>query len=142
MKAFGKTKFAIMETLAALQMKYGKSYCFPTQYRLLELLKIHHKITISRRALNYALADLQEADLINRKRRIRKGSTGDMIFNSTLYFFKKAGYAFLNRIKRFGSLITSVFKSNRARRAEAALPRVSCASPVPLGDLVMSLVPI
>jgi len=142
MKAFGKTKFAILETIAALQRKHGKSYCYPTQYTLLKLLKTHHKISISRRALNYALADLQGADLIDRKQRIRKGSAGQMIFNSTLYFFKKAGYVFLNKFKRFGSLIEAVFKENKLRRILAAAPatRENCLSPV--GDVLKLLIPV
>ena len=141
MKAFGKTKIAILETIAALQRKYGKSYCFPTQCRLLQLLKVHHKIDLSRRGLNYALRDLQDAGLIDRKRRIRKGSAG-LIFNSTLYFFKEAGYKFLNRIKRFGELIDSVFRGNKLRRDLAAAPRMKSAGPVGIGEIFKNLIPI
>jgi len=141
MKAFGKTKIAILETLAALQRKYGKSYCFPTQYRLLELLKDHHKIILSRRALNYALREIEDAGLINRKRRIRKGPQG-LIFNSTLYFFQKAGYVFLNKIKRFGELIDAVFRGNKLRRNLAAAPRISTAGPVGIGEIFKNLIPI
>lgn len=141
MKAFGKTKVALIETIAALQRKYGKSYCFPTQNRLLQLLKIHHGVTLSRRALNYALRDIEDAELISRKRRIRKGPNG-LIFNSTLYFFKNSGYKFLNRIKRFGDLITAVFKSNKLRRVDASAPRVNSVAPVGLGEIFKNLIPV
>jgi len=117
-KKLGPTKSAILEVLVSLQLKHGKSYCFPTQRKILELLKIYHGIDIHRRALNYHLADLVEAGLISRTRRIRKDRNGGLIFKSTLYFIKNLGYKVLDKIKLFGSKVEKWLISNSCNRSQ------------------------
>jgi DNA-binding HxlR family transcriptional regulator len=131
-KGLGVTKRAIIEVLMSLQLKYGKAYCFPTQKKILELLKLYHGIEIQRRALNYHLADLVAQGLISRTRRIRKNIKGGLIFNSTLYFLKNLGYRFLEKIKHYGQKVEKWAMSNRANRAQRRLYR----EPVIIGRLV------
>ena len=97
MYKYNKTKSAIIDILIALQRKHGKNYCFPTQIKLLELLATYHGIHIKRRALCYALADLCRDGIISRTRRIFKNKYGSLVFHSTLYFIRRAGYKLLNK---------------------------------------------
>lgn len=142
MKIKMSSKLNILEILLALMQKFGKNYCFPSQYKILELLKTHHGVTISRRALNYHLRDLEDAGLIDRKSRIRRGPRGELVFNSSLYFLKKLGYAFLNKIIRLGSLTASVFRGNKLRRDLMAAPRITSAGPVGIGEIFKNLIPV
>jgi len=101
-----KTQEAILRILISLQGKYNKNYVFPTQKRILELLEAYYGIKIHRRALCYALADLQRREIISRLRRIKKNINGGLIFQSTLYFLKSNAYKMLNRIRNFAQKIT------------------------------------
>lgn len=102
----------------SLQLKHGKSYCFPTQKKILQLLELYHGVIIKRRALNYHLADLVKTGLISRTRRIRKNPRGGLIFNSTLYFLRNLGYRFLEKIKHYGAKVEKWAMSNRMNRAQ------------------------
>ena len=117
-KQLRETKAAIIHILMSLQLKHGKSYCFPTQKKILSLLHDYHGIDIKRRALNYHLRDLVEAGMITRTRRIRKNLKGGLIFNSTLYFLKNLSYRFLEKIKRYGQKIEIWAMSNQANRSQ------------------------
>jgi len=114
----GPTKAAIVEILVSLQLRYGKAYCFPTQKKILQLLEEYHGIKIQRRALNYALADLEAAHIISRKRRIKHSKTGEMIFKSSLYFIQKLGHIFISRIKKYGEKIFKWAENNNLNRKE------------------------
>jgi hypothetical protein len=37
----------LLHALYAIAAKYGKSYCFPSQEKILELLKVHYDISIT-----------------------------------------------------------------------------------------------
>ena len=87
----------LLHTLYAVAAKYGKSYCTPSQPALLELLKKHHGIGISRRTLNRWLASL-EGEYIYRTRRHVRGKDGRIHFQSTLYRFSKKALRLLRKI--------------------------------------------
>jgi hypothetical protein len=57
--------------------------------KILELLKIHYDISISRRTLNRWLAFLEGEGYIFRTRRHSRGKEGQIHFQSTLYHFGK-----------------------------------------------------
>jgi repressor of nif and glnA expression len=105
MKKHGATKQAIIEVILNIQNRYGKQYCFPTQKKIIELLEKYHGIKIQRRALCYALAALEVEGLIVRKRRLAKGRFGELIFRSTLYFFSRAGHAFMAHVQKYSAKI-------------------------------------
>ena len=87
----------LLHTLYAVAAKYGKSYCNPSQEKLLELLKRHYGISISRRTLNRWLASL-EGEYIERTRRHVRGTDGRIHFQSTLYRFSKKALRLLRKI--------------------------------------------
>ncbi|MDP2946083.1 MAG: winged helix-turn-helix domain-containing protein [bacterium] len=83
---------AIINTLFRIARKYQKAYCYPSQKRILGLLRKYRKLQISLRTLNRRLAELEEEGYFTRVRRHRAGPGGCMVFNSTLY--KLGGRAF------------------------------------------------
>lgn len=100
-------KEAIVITLFRVARKYEKAYCYPSQKRLLGLLRKYRELQISRRTLNRRLSELEGEGFFTRVRRHRAGPGGRMVFNSTLY--KLGGRAFNwfyqlgDQVKRFFS---------------------------------------
>jgi hypothetical protein len=88
----------LLHALYAIAAKYGKSYCYPSQKKLLELLKTHYDISISRRTLNRWLAFLEGEGYIFRTRRHTQGTDGGISFKSTLYRFGKKALRLLKKI--------------------------------------------
>jgi hypothetical protein len=88
----------LLHALYAIAAKYGKSYCFPSQEKILELLKTHYDISISRRTLNRWLSYLEEGGYIFRTRRHSRGNDGLIHFQSTLYRFGKKALRLLKKI--------------------------------------------
>lgn len=107
----------LLKTILAVAKKHGKAYCYPSQRRLLELLRKFHRVVISRRTLNRHLAILEAAHFFTRVRRHREGPaqvnpiTGvqgrpKVLFASTLY--KLQGRAF-NWVHQLGTMAASFF---------------------------------
>ena len=94
----GVSSLQLLHALYAIAAKYGKSYCFPSQTKILELLKIHYDISISRRTLNRWLAFLEGEGYIFRTRRHTRGTNGEVNFKSTLYRFGKKALRLLKKI--------------------------------------------
>ena len=88
----------LLHALYAIAAKYGKSYCYPSQDKILELLKNHYDISISRRTLNRWLAFLEGEGYIFRTRRHTRGTDGEISFKSTLYRFGKKALRLLKKI--------------------------------------------
>jgi hypothetical protein len=88
----------LLHALYAIAAKYGKSYCYPSQEKILELLKVHYDISISRRTLNRWLAFLEGEGYIFRTRRHSQGKDGQIHFQSTLYRFGKKALRLLKKI--------------------------------------------
>jgi hypothetical protein len=88
----------LLHALYAIAAKYGKSYCFPSQEKILELLKVHYDISISRRTLNRWLAFLEGEGYIFRTCRHSRGKDGQIHFQSTLYRFGKKALRLLKKI--------------------------------------------
>jgi hypothetical protein len=87
----------LLHALYAVAARYGKSYCAPSQEKLLELLKKHYGIVISRRTLNRWL-NVLEGEYISRTRRLTRGRDGSIHFQSTLYRFTKKALHLLRKI--------------------------------------------
>ena len=88
----------LLHALYAIAAKYGKSYCYPSQEKILELLKTHYDISISRRTLNRWLAFLEGEGYIFRTRRHSRSKDGLIHFQSTLYRFGKKALRLLKKI--------------------------------------------
>ena len=107
--------------IAALMLKYGKDYCFPTGETWLKLLHNHHNINHSMRTLWRRLKALELYDSIKRIRRIKKGSDGNPLFRSTIYRLKVKALIFLKKFGERFSVIqkwldrTFTFREEKAR---------------------------
>lgn len=99
-------KEAIMDTLLAVAMKYGKPYCFPSQDHILRLLRKRQHLRISKRTLNRRLSEMVGELYIERVRRIRDNGQGKPVFSSTLYKF--TGRVF-NQLASAGVRIARLF---------------------------------
>lgn len=80
---------SICQTLIYLSSRNGKSYCFPSQAKLLELLEKYYQVVVSRRTLNRCLKYMEDMGYFQRRRRITKSIDGRYHFKSTLYMIKK-----------------------------------------------------
>lgn len=87
----------IVEVLAGLAAHTFKTWCFPSQEKLLELLYKFTGRTMSRRTLNRHLAALERDGHISRKRRHIRDKKLGLILRSTLYTI---GGRFMARIGR------------------------------------------
>ncbi len=90
-------QFQLINVLAYLSRKNNKNYCFPSQVKICELLDRVHGIKISVRTLNRYLLIIEGAGSIERTRRIKTLSSGELSFQTTLYTIKKAAYKYLAR---------------------------------------------
>lgn len=75
---------AIVATLAAIQGKYGKHYCYPSQKTILSLVAKYHGVVMKRRQLNYRLRRLENDGVIHRQKRHSRGEDGKIKFATTL----------------------------------------------------------
>lgn len=90
-----------------------------SQFKLLELLKKHYKCDLQRRALNYALRQLEDIGMIRRIRRHKKGPDGKIIFATTINIVQKKGYQVMAKIAFFFRNIKwKVLTSKQATKEE------------------------
>lgn len=89
---------AILNSLATLNQRHGKKYCYPSQASLVKWITRIYGIKRCRRTLNYHLRRLEDAGYLRRIRRIKKGPGGLPQFASTVYVLGKKGVATLGRM--------------------------------------------
>lgn len=88
----------ILTILHGLNCHFNKNYCYPSQLKLMDLLKSRKISEISIATINRHLRAAEEAGYLRRKRRIRKDPRKGIIFMSTLYTIRHAGYVLLSTI--------------------------------------------
>lgn len=98
---------AITVCLFKVSNKHNKHYCFPSQEKILELMKINKTLEISRATLNRYLRIMEDGKFILRKRRHHKDAKLGMVFRSTLYFITIKG---LYMLKNFGVNVENALK--------------------------------
>lgn len=82
----------VLTIIRGLSEYHGKKYCYPSQKKILELLKNRIGIKISIATLNRYLRVVEDRGWVKRIRRIRRDPIKGMIFQSTLYIILKKGY--------------------------------------------------
>ena len=87
----------ILLVFHALNTRYQKDYCWPSQRKILELLGIYRGIHKCRSTLNLWLTQITKEKYIIRRRRIRRDPQRGMVFKSTMYKITRKGYYFLIR---------------------------------------------
>ena len=143
-----KKAFPILLTLNKLNTHFRKLYCYPSQEKLISLLKKFTSISISRRQLNYDLAAIVKSGYIRRIRRHRRSKLHGTEFRSTLYEITLKGY---NLLLRSGVITFEIFKRVKNMIAYALkkqvrpTPRIGAQSELTplvtiIGDLVGNVV--
>ena len=111
-----------INVIGYLSKASGKNYCYPSQEKILKLLERFYNVCIKRRQLNYILAYLEREDFIKRKRRIKEGKDGKIVFNTTLYWLKEKAWSKLSKvfnvIKRTGLKIKSLQQRKKEKEKE------------------------
>lgn len=92
--------YPILNMLDAIQKKYKKGYCYPSQAHQIALLKTFHDTCFSTRTLNRYHAILEDLGFVERQRRIRRLPDGMLQFQTTLYVLTRKAYKFLGRLIR------------------------------------------
>lgn len=95
MKNTRRQAIPILATLNALNKKFGKLYCYPSQIKIMDLLSLYHDINIGIATLNRWLRDLEDNRYIVRVRRIKNDKRRGIMFKSTLYKITLPGYQVL-----------------------------------------------
>jgi len=88
----------LLHVLHYLSSRSGRSYCWPSQAKILDLLERYQGVKICRRTLNYWLKEAEDAGFIRRVRRISRTSTGVPDFQTTLYELKKKARCWARRV--------------------------------------------
>lgn len=101
---------AILITLASIQEKYKKGYCYPSQERIMAIIREIHGITMSRSTLNRVLRRVEDQGYFKRTRRIQRGKNGKILFRSTLYTLKAKTYQTLGKLQETLKKIFTVFR--------------------------------
>jgi len=87
----------ILSIIQGLSKFHGKKYCYPSQKKILELLKNRLGIKISIATLNRHLRVIEDKGLLRRIRRLRRDPVKGMIFQSTVYVICYKGYMLLTK---------------------------------------------
>jgi len=113
---------AILSTLNALQRRWKKHYCFPTQDKLLELLLKHYGLKISKRALNRHLRSLEDGKYFERTRRTKQLAHGIKAFTSTLYKLCHNAYRYIGSTIRKLSCHTRTTYKKFTQKTSPGIP--------------------
>ena len=96
---------AILETLLGLAKYHKKTYCWPSQKRLIALVEKYQGIRMARSTLNRALRWLEDNQYVPRTRRHRRvnghtglGKDGHLKPCSTMYSFGHRTFAYLRQM--------------------------------------------
>lgn len=92
MKNTRRQALPILACLNALNKKYGKLYCYPSQLKIIENLSLYQGIDIAIATVNRWLGDVQGTGYLIRTRRIRQDPKLGTVFQSTLYKITLKGY--------------------------------------------------
>jgi len=117
--------YPILCTINGVNRKYNKNYCFPSQNKILWLMKNFYGVTRSRATLNRWLRVLEDEGYIKRVRRHRKDPLRGYIFKSSLYTITLKGYKKLwslgiNVFKQIKEIQEKMFRSKKKSAADEA----------------------
>jgi len=120
--------FPVLCTINGLNRKYGKNYCYPSQNKMLWLMKNFYDVTRSRATLNRWLRVIEDEKYIKRVRRHTKDKIRGYIFKSSLYTITLKGYKKLRSMgmdvfKQIKEIQEKMFRSKKKSAAATADPR-------------------
>jgi ribosomal protein L30/L7E len=113
---------AVLLVLVSLAGYIGRSWAHVSQLKLLELLRKHHGVRLSRRHLNRHLGALARDGYVRRIRTHRRGPGGRIDMHATIY-------AILGKAQRACGLVAPFFRRKLAA-LDAAARQVLASSAV------------
>lgn len=133
----------ILSLLFGLNKHFGKKYCFPSQLKVLGLLKERFSVRVSIATLNRWLRVIEDEKYVRRIRRIRRDPVLGMVFQSTMYFITRKGYKLLNTfgVKAFvwlRRLVNGSYPPRGARSTPEGRVRRD-SEPMPIGEVMKFL---
>ena len=93
-----KPDLRIISVLAGLAGRYGKTWIFPAQRTIVDMLYHRTEWITSRRTLNRHLGALVHQGWIERKRRHKRGANGKLELHSTIYVLRKRVWLYMRSI--------------------------------------------
>jgi len=114
------SKEPILKLLTYLIKKSSKLYCYPTQAKILEILRAQYSCNMSRRTLNRHLRKLEDTNYVKRIRRVSRGPDNRPRFASTLYFIKKKVFTWLKKQATYLKFIGFSIRISIAEQKKAA----------------------
>ena len=87
----------VLVILQGLSKYHGKKYCYPSQLKIMELLKARVSVQISIATLNRYLRVIEDQGWLRRIRRIKRDPVKGMMFQSTIYIISRKGYQLLSK---------------------------------------------
>jgi hypothetical protein len=88
-------QYEILNLFGYLSSKNNKHYCYPSQNKIKEILRDIYGIDRSTRTIRRHLAHLVSNGFLESIKRIKKLATGEMSFQTTIYFLTKKAYNYL-----------------------------------------------
>ena len=101
MQKLNPTAQAILYLVHGYLTKKHKGWSLISQAWILETLDAWYKIKISRSTLNYNLALLRTAGLIETQKRHKRGDNGELVCRVTLYKLTKKMRSFFYKVSRY-----------------------------------------
>ena len=113
----------VLMILQGLSKYHGKKYCYPSQLKIMELLKARVNVQISIATLNRYLRVIEDQKWIRRIRRIKRDPVRGIMFQSTIYIISREGYRLLARtgIKIWFFVKKAVKKIEPAKKAPGVI---------------------
>ena len=112
----------VLNTLDAIQNKYHKRYCYPSQAHTIALLKTFHDTCFSTRTLNRYYRVMEDQGFIKRRRRIRRRENGLLQFQTTLYVLTRKAYKLMGSLVRKLSHYTKNIFSQLTQEKSPSIP--------------------
>jgi len=91
----------VLAVLGYLCRLHGRNYCFPSQEKIIKLLKEKYGVSYCRRHLNRILNAFEYGGYFKRIRRMQKGKDGGLVRNSTLYLLTSKAFKVLGKMGLF-----------------------------------------
>ena len=129
-------KTAILDTISSLISHFGKSFCYPSQAKLILLIEQWHGISMSRSTLNRRLAELVEEKCLHRIRRHKIGSSGKLEFWTTAYYILQQVVASVKRFFRSAVRVAEVFRVSNKKQYSLTTKRDIDRTSVPEAEQV------
>lgn len=112
----------ILNVLFRVQTKYNKLYCFPSQQKILRLMREYLDDGKSIATLNRWLRRVEDAGYIKRQRRIIRHKVKGLLFQSTMYKITHKGLLLLARYNSMvWAFINRLIKSPRGESKKPSL---------------------